>query len=122
MADPFPASESSVHANMTNMSYANSSPAATTAGQGSSPVSDSDTLLSAYALFWPIFMIFITSLSHAYLPLPQFISAPRWGLAPPDPCTSSLSSPSNLSQSYHRTSTPSHLICLFLDEHSVNPS
>lgn len=73
MADPFPGSESSVHANMANMSYANSSPAATTAGQGSNPVSESVPIPSTTP-FCPIFMIFITSLSPAYLPLPEFIS------------------------------------------------
>lgn len=49
MADLFPASESSIHANMANMSYANSLPAATTAGQGSNPVSESGTMLTTNA-------------------------------------------------------------------------
>lgn len=111
LADRFPYSESSANANMANMSYATSSPAATSAGQGSNPVSRFRYHMRCSALF---------IIARSYLPL----SARTLGLGtiPIRAPLQSLSSPSNLSQSYHRTSTPipSSFFC-FLPDNPPSP-
>lgn len=104
LADRFPYSESSANANMANMSYATSSPAATSAGQGSNPVSRTRYPMRCSARFMIFHPPYRAFLSARCRPL----SARTLGLGtiPIRAPLQSLSSPSNLSQSYHRTSTP----------------